>query len=1050
MRIVLPLLFASLAPGLRAAAPQKIQYNRDVRPILSDKCFGCHGMDSKNRKGDRRLDTLEDAMAEKEGVRAIVPGDLEKSDAWTRILSEDKEEVMPPPKFKKTLSKEEKDILRRWIEQGAEYQKHWAFEAPGRTVPPEGPAFAGSKNPIDRFVGAKLAETGLSHAPEADRRTLARRLALDMTGLPPSPADVDAFEKDASPDAYEKLVDRLLESPRWGEHRARYWLDAARYADTHGLHFDNYREMWPYRDWVIGAFNRNLPFNQFTVEQIAGDLLPSPTRDQLLATGFHRCNATTNEGGTIDEEVAANYANDRVTTTAWVWLGLTANCAACHDHKFDPVSTKDFYSMAAFFRNTTQAPKDGNIRDTKPVLYLPGPEDEPRFNSLNGELPGFRSALQTRRAAAGKEFEPWLATATSGQLEPTSKGLLLHLPLNEGAGATVHGARRAQAFQADFTAPPEWKPGGQLGSAPVFTAQSTLALPELGDFDLNQPFSISTWFYLPKSLSRTVLLSKLAPGADKSGWEVTVENLKLSVRLTGTGGSFQTESKPRSVRQDAWQHVTITYDGSAKPSGLHVFLGSRPQELKVVSDSLPKSIRTPAPLRLGHREGQAPAAGALLQDLRVYEREISSGEARWIQDARRLKLAAETPTEKRSAAHKATILEFYLDTVDPEITRITAQIEDAEEELTAIRQRSTVSHIQEEKNGPAMANILMRGAYDKPGEQVEANTFAALHPFPAGAPKNRLGLAQWLVSPENPLTPRVTVNRFWQEVFGTGIVRTSEDLGTQGEPPSHPELLDWLSLEFRDSGWDVKKLFRLMVTSAVYRQSAAATPEQLEKDPQNRLLSHGPRFRMDAEMIRDYALATSGLLSGKLGGPSVKPYQPEGVWEAVAMPESNTKKYQRDAGDALYRRSLYTFWKRSAPPASLDILNAPSRENCTVRRERTNTPLQALVTLNDPQFVEAARHLAQRALFEHSENPGAALGWMARQALQRDLDPSEAEIVLRTFQSLQNQFAQAPESAAGFLGVGESKPDDRIRIEDFAALTLVANQLLNLDEALCK
>jgi hypothetical protein len=542
----------------------------------------------------------------------------------------------------------------------------------------------------------------------------------------------------------------------------------------------------------------------------------------------------------------------------------------------------------------------------------------------------------------------------------------------------------------------------------------------------------------------------LATGPDQPGWEVVIENLKFAVRFSGTGGTLQSESKPRTVRQDAWQHITLIYDGSGKSTGLHLFLNGRPLELKSISDAAPQSIRNNAPLRLGHRDGQNPATGALLQDLRIYEREISSGEARWIQESRKLKIAAETPADKRSPAHKATLLDFYLDTLDPEISRITAKIEDFEEETAAIRQRSTVSHIQEEKPGAAMAHILMRGAYDKPGDPVEANTFSALHPFPANAPKNRLGLAQWLVANDNPLTARVTVNRFWQEAFGTGLARTSEDLGTQGDPPSHPELLDWLALEFQESGWDVKKLFRLMLTSAAYRQSAAATPEQLEKDPQNRLLSRGPRFRMDAEMIRDYALFTSGLLVSKLGGPSVKPYQPEGVWEAVAMPESNTRRYQPDSGEALYRRSLYTFWKRSAPPASLDILNAPSRENCTVRRERTNTPLQALVTLNDPQFVEAARHLAQKALLAHSENLGDAIAWIARKTLQRPLDSAESEIVLRTFQSLQNQFAQNAESASSFLGVGASKPDDRIRLEDFAALTLVANQLLNLDETLCK
>jgi hypothetical protein len=1053
------LLLSALSPvALHAAVPETIQFNRDVRPILSEKCFGCHGMDAKNRKGDRRLDTAEDAAAEKDGVRAIVPGDPLKSDAWTRILSTDKEEVMPPPKFKKVLTAEERETIRRWIEQGATYQKHWAFETPQRATPPEtspsavppSSGQAGSQNPIDRFVSARLASAGLAPAAESDRRTLARRLSLDLTGLPPATDEVEAFVSDPSPNAYEKLVDRWMQKPQWGEHRARYWLDAARYADTHGLHFDNYREMWPYRDWVISAFNRNLSFDQFTVEQIAGDLLPAPTREQLIATGFHRCNATTNEGGTIPEEVAANYANDRVTTTAWVWLGLTANCAACHDHKFDPVSTKDFYAMAAFFRNTTQSPMDGNVHDTKPVVYLPRPEDELRFAALGREIPPLRDALQRRKSTVGADFTPWLAAAQGHQMGISPKELLLHLPLNEGAGNIAHGASRSQAFQVETAGPVDWKAGGRLGSAPVFSASSHLVVANHGDFERDKPFSLGTWVFIPKSLGRGVIAGNLPSKSPAPGWELSVDNQTFTVQLSGETGSVRAATKPRTTRQDQWQHVVLTYDGSGKASGLHLFLNGRNQELKPTSDDLQSSIRSSLPLRLGQRDKQMHLADGQLQDFRLYGRELSSGEARWLPELQKVQVAFAQPVEKRSPAHQATLLEFYLETLDPEFTRLTTQVEDLDQELALLRGRSTVSHIQEEKTTPAMAHILMRGAYNKPGDEVQADTFSALHPFPQGAPRNRLGLARWLVAPENPLTARVTVNRFWQELFGTGLVRTSEDLGTQGEPPSHPELLDWLAVEFRDSGWDVKKLFRLMLTSSTYRQSAEATPEKLEKDPQNRMLSRGPRFRMDAEMIRDYALSTSGLLVSKVGGPSVRPYQPEGVWEAVAMPGSDTRLYKRESGDALYRRSLYTFWKRAAPPASLDILNAPSRENCTVRRERTNTPLQALVTLNDPQFVEAARKLAEEVLKQHSENLGAALAEIAARTLQRPLEPAEIEVALRTAESLEHQFALHPESAAAFLNVGDAKPDPRIRQEELAALTLVANQFLNLDEALCK
>ena len=1040
---------ASLAP-LNAA---DIQFNRDIRPILSEKCFGCHGADPHDRKGNRRLDTPEGAAAEIDGIRAIVPGDLEKSDSWQRILSKDREEVMPPPKSHKVLSENEKALIKQWIAQGAPYQKHWAFEAPQRVAPPAVKKEAWARNAVDRFVLAQLEAKGLEPAPEADRWTLGRRLALDLTGLPPSREDIEAFVKDTAPDAYEKLVAKWINTPQWGEHRGRYWLDAARYADTHGLHFDNYREMWPYRDWVISAFNRNQPFDQFTVEQIAGDLLPNPSREQLIATGFHRCNATTNEAGTIDEENLAFYANDRVTTTSWVWLGLTANCAACHDHKFDPITTKDFYSMAAFFRNTTQLPRDGNVKDSKPVLYLPIAADEKRFVDLGSEIRGNREAQTQRRTSVAPEFNAWLETAKPEDVEVSTGNLLVDLALEEGEGVEVKGATGKEMRSFAATGPLEWREAGKFGKAPALLNGTHLELGDLARFDRDHAFSAACWVQAPAGVKDGALMARMDDTQGRQGWEVSVQGAKVSVQIASTQpkGALRVATKGNVLAAGKWNHILATYDGSGKSSGLKIYVDGRPEDLVIQADDLKGTAIAEVPLRIGQRQKGGHFEGGMVQDVRIYARELSKGEARSFPVERTLQTALGEPVEKRTAAQKNAILSFYLDNRDRPYIELFTKLESLEEELAAIQQRATVTHIQEERQGSEpMAHILQRGAYDKLGEKVTASGFSAMNPMPEAAPKNRLGLAQWLVAPENPLTARVTVNRFWQEIFGTGLVRTTEDLGTQGDLPSHPELLDWLSLEFRESGWDVKKLFTLLVTSATYRQSAVSTPQKLEKDPQNRLLSRGPRFRVDAEVIRDYALASSGLLVRKVGGPSVKPYQPEGVWEAVAMTGSNTRSYKIGSSDALYRRSLYTFWKRAAPPASMDIFNAPSRETCTVRRDRTNTPLQALATLNDPQFIEAARQLAQSSLEATQGDVPKAIGAMAARVLLRPLKDEENNVLLSTAEALEKQFSQDAQSAAAFLAVGGAKVNANLPAPQLAALTLIANQLFNLDEALNK
>ncbi|MEO6785607.1 MAG: DUF1553 domain-containing protein [Chthoniobacteraceae bacterium] len=1034
-----------------AHGAETLTFNHDVRPILSDKCFFCHGTDKAHRDSGRRLDLPDGpdgAYAKKDDVIAIKPGDLTGSDAWERIMSDDKDDVMPPPKSHKTLTAAEKDIIKRWIEQGAKYQKHWAFEPPVRSPLPGVKDKAWVRNPIDSFVLAGLEKAGLKPAPEADRRTLARRLALDLTGLPPTPAEVEAFVKDTAPDAYDKLIEKFMARPAWGEHRGRYWLDAARYGDTHGIHIDNYVEMWPYRDWVIAAFNRNEPFDKFTVEQIAGDLLPHPTQNQLLATGFHRCNITTSEGGTIDEENLAIYANDRVTTTSWVWLGLTANCAACHDHKFDPITQKDFYSMAAYFRNTTQPAKDGNVKDTKPVIYLPFPADEKRFAALPEDIATARTALGKRRGVAAKDFEHWLTVAKVGDVAVSPASLEVNLPLDEGTGVDVHGESNGDDVAFKATGPIEWRAGGKLGKAPKLINNAHFDLGDRAGFNSDQPFSVAAWVNVPADLKEGTIVGRMDDRAGLEGWELFAQNKQFGVRLAAKkpAGVLTAISKGRIVRAGTWQHVLVTYDGSGSSAGFRLFLDGRVQPVVASGKELKGTTRADVPLRIGQRETKSKFAGGEVQDVRVYLRELSAGEAKSLPDEKSLRAAFAVAPEKRTPAQKASLLNFYVDNLDGPSIETAFRIEQLETEKTAIEERSTVSGIQQDKPGPAMANILMRGAYDKLGPEVTPASFSALHPMPAGAPKNRLGLAEWLVAADNPLTARVTVNRFWQELFGTGIVRTSEDFGSQGELPSNQELLDWLAVEFRESGWDVKKLFKLMVTSATYRQAAITTPEKLAKDPENRLLSRGPRFRMDAEMIRDYALAVSGELSPKLGGPGTKPYQPDHIWEVVGL---GGARYTQDTGENLYRRTVYDFWKRESPPPNMEAFNAPSRESCTVRRERTNTPIQVLVTLNDPQFVEAARRLAQSSLKECSD-PAAAIAKMGERVLLRPLSAAEMTVLTRTEADLEKHFAAEPEGTKAFLAVGESKADPSLPAPRLAALAMVANQLLNLDEALNK
>jgi cytochrome c553 len=1047
MRMFLALLLASLTPAAHAG-DGAVEYNRDVRPILAENCFACHGPDSASRKADLRLDKREVAAE----MSAIVPGKPDQSELIRRILSSDPDERMPPQETKKTLTAAQKEILRKWIAAGAQYEPHWSFIAPTRLAVPPVKNAAWPKNPIDHFVLARLEKLGLSPAPEADRRTLARRLSLDLTGLPSAPETVEAFVRDTSHDAYEKLVDHLLKSKHWGEHRARYWLDAARYADTHGIHFDNFREMWIYRDWVIAAFNRNLPFDQFTIEQLAGDLLPNATLEQKIASGFNRCNITTNEGGAIAEEYSVLYTRDRTETTSQVWLGLTTGCAVCHDHKFDPVTTKEFYSLAAFFNNTTQNAMDGNIKDTPPVLRVPRPEDRPRLESLQRDIADTRRDVESRKAGAKAEFERWLADGSRQSIEASlpQEGLKLHVPLTEGAGErlalTVDGKKREIAS----TSPITWRTGYVAAKA-YQTQPGAIAVSEAGDFEKDQPFTCSAWVRLPATNQNGAIVARMEGGPGFRGWDLWVENGRVGSHIVRRWPNDALKVITKSMLEaNQWTHVTMTYDGSRTTGGLRIYFNGAVQETESPVNRLKGSIRTKVPLKIGQRDQGQELRELILQDVRLYGQSLAAHDVRRLALGTRAAWLVSKPAKQRTPAEMTELFDGYLASQDPKTRELVTQLAALEKEQNMIQARGTVAHVMQERSERPTAHVLYRGEYDKRRDPVEPITPAALPPMPGELAKTRLGLAQWLLRSENPLTARVTVNRFWQEVFGTGLVRTAGDFGVMGELPINQELLDWLAVEFRDSGWDVKNFFRLLVTSAAYRQAAITTPEKLEKDAQNRLLSRGPRFRMDGEMVRDGALAASGLFVPKIGGPSVKPYQPEGVWEAVAMIGSNTRDYKQDSGENLYRRSLYTFWKRSAPPASMDVFNAPSREVCTVRRERTNTPLQALVTLNDIQFVEAARRLAERALNEADASDEARIDYIARRLLSRPLRDAETPIVKASLAKLSQYYASHGDDAKKLIATGESKPDPKLDPALLAAWTMLTNQLMNLDEVLNK
>lgn len=1057
---------AGLAEATAESPGVKLDFNRDVRPILSENCFRCHGFDEKARKAGLRLDVLEGAVKPaKSGAIAVVPRQPEKSELVARITADDPGDRMPPDDSDKKLSAGQVEVLRRWIAEGASYAKHWAFITPAMTMPPPVKQTSWPRNEIDVFVLARLEESELQPQSEASPEMLLRRVSLDLTGLPPTIAELDTFLNDRRQGAYERAVDRLLASERYGERMAVDWLDAARYADTNGYFSDKPRQMWPWRDWVIRAFNQNLPFDQFTIEQLAGDLLPSASLEQKIATGFSRNSMANNESGIIDEEYRVEYIVDRLDATATTWMGITLGCAQCHDHKFDPVSQKEFYQLFAFFNNT---PDTGLIKsaDPPPTIAVPSTAQKAKLSQLAERHRRLMAEFAPSAAALKKQIEMWEPRACSELKPPPADGLTTAFDFEENI------SRRDFCEAGGGTL--EYLPG-VLGSAAKFDGTKHIeASGDLG-IEADRSWTIALWIKGEGSLSG--VFSKIEPIGSRRGVEMIWQKGTLQVNLVHRWGVKAIEVVTREpLKAGQWTHVTLSYDGSRKAVGLQVLLNGRSAALDVYRDTLDGSIANREPLRLGRRDANLGFYGQL-DEFRVLSRSVAVKEAEAWFWSERVRGIIATPAAKREAREIELLQNYFVDHHASRETQAAHRaVVAAKEAEAAFRTQIPTVLVMQEMDKLRASHVLMRGQYDQPGEAVTPNVPAAIAGFPAGAPRNRLGFARWLVAPSNPLTARVIVNRLWQQCFGEGLVRTVNDFGSQGEPPTHLQLLDWLAVRFQQSDWDVKALLRLIVTSATYRQSSSLkqskgsrvettlhpvvsahqrfTPStglpEFTFDPDNRLLSRGPQFRLSAEMLRDQALAAAGLLSTRIGGPSVKPYQPPGLWEAVSYNGEET--YVPDHGESLWRRTLYTFWKRQAPPPGTLAFDGPTREKCVVRRARTNTPLQALVLLNDDTFVEAARALAAVALRADKQKPAndASLRQMFRRVLSRFPEADELDLLKALLEKQCARFAADPAAAERLLSVGESKSRCPAAPAELAAWTVVAQTILNLDEAITR
>ena len=971
------------------AAPAKVKFNRDVRPILSDKCFFCHGPDPKKREADLRLDEREPAVE----AKAFVPGQAEMSEMIQRILSTDADDHMPPPESKLgDLTADEIAILKRWIDEGAEYEAHWAFIP----LKPE----ATKEQSIDKIVSAGLAERGLKLQPEATPETLIRRLGFDLTGLPPTPEEVTAFVTEHQFDpasSIQHLVTRLLASPHYGERMAVDWLDVARYADSYGFQVDREREVWPWRDWVVKAFNDNLPYDKFVTWQLAGDLLPNATDEQILATAFNRLHQQENEGGSVEEEYRVEYIADRVQTVSTAFLGLTFECSRCHDHKYDPITQKDYYGLFSMLQNIDEAGLYS--------FFTPSPPT-PAMMLMDQPAKAKMTALQAKVAALEKP-----KTTTPPDL---NRDELAHFTFDELKGNKLADSLHAAPPPQPKKDPKDKGPPdpaavlkgenklvpGKLGNAIQFTGDDAVDTP-LGNFQRHEPFSVSLWMQTPDVKDRAVVFHRSQAWTDAAsrGYELLIEEGKLKWSLIHfwPGNAISIRSK-ENIPLKQWLQVIVTYDGSSRADGLKIFVDGKLAAVEVIKDNLTKTIAGGGHdnISLGERMRDRGFKGGLIDDFRVFGRDLTS----------------QTNAELQKA--RAELFAF----------------QDAQKELMVMK----------ELTQPKKAYVLTRGEYDKRGEEVGPTTPASLSPFPKGAPKNRLGYSQWLTAPEHPLMARVTVNRLWQSLFGRGLVKTTEDFGSQGERPLYPELLDYLAMKFIKSGWDVKALMKEIVTSQVYRQNSFADAKTMADDPENQWLARGPRFRLPAEMIRDNALAAAGLIKLTIGGPSVHAYEMSEAFKPVTP----------GAGDTVYRRSLYSHWRRTSPPPAMVAFDAPRRAVCISRRERTDSPLQALILLNGVQYIEAARVLGEKLHLEAKGDLPKMIESGFLRCLSRKPDAKELQICAQLYQEQLAHFKTAPKEAEELLKTGNAKHDASVPAPEAAAAAVLAQALMNHDASVVK
>lgn len=1082
--------FLSTSRVATLAAPETlskaVDFNRDILPILSDNCFTCHGPDEGQRMANLRLDTQEGVFADRGGYRVVVPGKSGESKLYQKISATDLAMRMPPASSNRTLMSAQIELIRRWIDEGAPYATHWAFVAPQRPAVPEVKDKTWPRNAIDHFVLARLEAEGLKPSPQADKATLLRRVTFDLTGLPPTLAEVDSFLADPSPEAYDKRVDQLLVSPHYGERMARVWLDLARYADTHGYNADNLREMWRWRDWVINAYNQNLPYDQFTIKQLAGDLLPNSTQEDKIATGFNR-----NHMISPDMQQAklyhVEYVVDRVNTTGTTWLGLTVSCAQCHDHKYDPIKQKDFYRFLAFFNTVPERGMDGERGNADPVLPLPSPEQQKQLDELESQITSTLAEIPEKKMVA--QENQWRQTRLVSLPDPPKEGLTAYYEFEDNLADSSGNGQDAKATSGDVGY--EYGPVGKVAEFD----ETEVDFGQAGDFDRDEPFGLGFWLKLggPKEVK---LLQKRDGSANWKGYETLLDdaaatgrrqrNFRVSLRLAGhwPDDAIEVRSKNRVLSRSSDHHLGVNYDGLGKASGLQLYLDGKPVQMEVVKDHLTGRFQNSAPLTIGNRNMGPPFTGQI-DDLRLYSRTLSAdeienlaiqfpvrtllaelvgkpveeiaslqpekppAEPEMVASEEKAKTKEEEEAERLREQQARVSQHFLTQEASEPYRKAYAQLNELRGEKEKLKRSIPTTMVMSEMQKPRETFVLGRGQYNNPKEKVTPGVPAFLLRLPKDAPLDRLTLAQWLVDPGNPLTARVEVNRYWQNYFGMGIVKTPEDFGSQGERPSHPELLDWLATEFIRTGWDVKAMQRLIVTSATYRQSSRVTRELLERDSANRLLARGPRVRLAAEEIRDNALAVSRLLNAKIGGPSVYPYQPQGLWEEVS-PNEGGDTYEQSKGPDLYRRSLYTVWKRRVPPPSLAMFDASDRMKCAARRSLTNTPLQALVLLNDPTYVEASRALAERAILEAGQDAGKRVDFAFRLATNRKPDPKEREVLLEIAQQELTNYQRDKESALKLLGVGELKRDPKIDAAELAAWTIVTRTILNLDETVTK